>query len=196
MFKDHFSRHAASYAGHRPDYPAALFDYLAARAGAHELVWDVATGNGQAAHGLVRHFARVSATDASAEQIREAMPHPRITYRVAPAEASGLEPASVDLITVAQALHWFDLPRFYTEARRVLRPGGLIAMWCYHLMSVSTEVDRVLEHFYADTIGPDWPPERRLVEDGYRSLEFPFAEIQDAPFFSIERIWSVEQVLN
>ncbi|MBA2410224.1 MAG: class I SAM-dependent methyltransferase [Gammaproteobacteria bacterium] len=196
MFKDHFSRHADAYAGHRPDYPAALFDYLATGAGAREVAWDVATGNGQAALALARHFAQVWATDASAEQIRAATPHQRVAYGVAPAETSGLESASVDLITVAQALHWLDLPRFYAEVLRVLRPGGVIAVWCYHLISVSPEVDRVLAHFYADTIGADWPPERRLVEDGYRSLEFPFAEIQDAPAFSIERLWSVEQVLN
>jgi len=144
MFKDHFSRHADAYAGHRPDYPAALFDYLATGAGAREVAWDVATGNGQAALALARHFAQVWATDASAEQIRAATPHQRVAYGVAPAETSGLESASVDLITVAQALHWLDLPRFYAEVLRVLRPGGVIAVWCYHLMSVSPEVDRVL----------------------------------------------------
>jgi len=196
MFKDHFSRYAAAYAGHRPDYPETLFDYLAAQANAREVAWDAATGNWQAAHGLAHHFARVWATDASAEQMGKAAPHPRVTYRVTPAEVSGLEPASVDLITVAQALHWFDLQRFYAEARRVLRAGGLIAVWCYNLMSVSPDIDRVLQVFCADTIGTDWPPERRLVEDGYRSLEFQFTEIHDTPAFSIERNWNVEQVLN
>jgi ubiquinone/menaquinone biosynthesis C-methylase UbiE len=196
MFKDYFSSHAASYAEHRPDYPEALFTYLAEQAAAHQLAWDAATGSGQAAHGLARHFEHVWATDANVAQIRQALPHPRISYRVAPAEASGLGAASVDLLTVAQALHWFDLPRFYAEAHRVLRPGGVIAVWCYNLMSITPAVDRLLWRFYSETVGPDWPSARRLVEAGYRSVEFPFLEAQDVPEFSIERTWAMEEMLS
>jgi ubiquinone/menaquinone biosynthesis C-methylase UbiE len=132
--EDHFSRQAPLYARHRPRYPAGLFAYLAAAAPGHRLAWDCGTGSGQAAVGLAEHFEQVVATDLSAEQIAHAMPHPRIRYVIAPADrvetaqTMGLEPQSVDLVTAAQALHWFDLDRFYAEVRRVLRPGGLLAV--------------------------------------------------------------------
>lgn len=182
-FRDHFSGVAAGYARFRPGYPPALFAWLAERAPARDAAWDCATGSGQAAVGLAEHFARVVATDASGEQVAHARPHPRVEYRVAPAERSGLDPASVDLVTVAQALHWLDLPAFYREVRRVLRPGGLLAVWSYGNLSLPDErLDRILQAFYHDTLGPCWPPERRLVEEGYASLEFPFAEAAPPPF--------------
>lgn len=191
---DHFSGHAARYAAHRPDYPPALFEHVAELAPGRALALDCATGNGQAAVALAGHFGTVVATDASAAQIAEAVPHERVTYRVAPAESSGLADASVDAVTVAQALHWLDLDRFYAETRRVLRPGGVCAAWCYGLFEVSTDVDAVVHDFYARVVGPDWPPERRLVDDGYRSLPFPFAE-RASPPLSIEREWTLAETL-
>jgi ubiquinone/menaquinone biosynthesis C-methylase UbiE len=128
-FKDHFSRLAAQYAEFRPRYPGALFDLLARVGPARELAWDCACGSGQATLDLVERFGSVVATDASAQQIAAAKPHPRVEYRVARAEDSGLESKSVDVITVAQSLHWFDRPAFYAEARRVLRPHGVLAVW-------------------------------------------------------------------
>jgi SAM-dependent methyltransferase len=194
-FKDHFSSASDRYAAYRPDYPAALFAWLAGLCAEHDLAWDCATGSGQAALGLAPHFRRVVATDASAEQIRHAAPHPLIDYRVAPAEASGLADHSVDLVTVAQAAHWFDLPRFYAEAARVLKPGGAIAVWGYGRMLLPGEMDALFQRFYAETVGPYWPLERALIDDAYRSLDFPFAEIE-APAFAIEVEWTLPRLLD
>ncbi|MFN3543985.1 MAG: class I SAM-dependent methyltransferase [Thiobacillus sp.] len=194
-FKDHFSSASDRYAAYRPDYPAALYDWLTGQCSAHDTAWDCATGSGQAALGLATHFRRVIATDASTEQIRHAQPHPAIDYRVAPAEASTLDGASVDLVTVAQAAHWFDLPRFYAEVVRVLKPGGVIALWGYGRMVLPGELDAPFLRFYSETIGPHWPAERALIDDAYRSLEFPFVEI-DAPAFFIEVAWTLDRLLG
>ena len=141
QFKDYFSNHAIAYAQFRPRYPRALFSYLAEVAPARETAWDCATGNGQTAHALTEHFAHVIATDGSQEQLNQATPHERITYRRATAEDSGLDAASSDLVTVSQALHWFDFDAFYREARRVLRPSGVWAVWSYDLLRVTPEID-------------------------------------------------------
>lgn len=196
-FRDHFSGHADAYARFRPVYPPRLFAWLASVAPGHERAWDCATGNGQAARGLAPHFREVVATDASAEQLRSAAPHPGVVFRVAAAESSGLEDASVDLVTVAQALHWFDLPRFFAEAARTLRPGGVVAAWCYVQVAVSAEVDAVVARLYGETVGPFWPPERALVEDGYRSLALPppFVEV-DAPELAMEARWTLSELLG
>jgi SAM-dependent methyltransferase len=195
-FTDHFAPVAAAYAGFRPTYPAALFAWLAKIAPGRALAWDCATGSGQAACDLAAHFERVVATDASAAQIAAAVSHPRVEYRIAPAEASGLPEASVDLITVAQALHWFDLDRFYLEARRVLKPGGVLAAWTYGVPTVAGEaVNAQVRRFYWETVGPYWPPERRQVESGYRTLPFPFAE-REVPEFRMEAFWSLPELLG
>ncbi len=194
-FKDHFSSAAGRYAAYRPDYPAGLFAWLADRCSERDAAWDCATGNGQAALGLAPYFHRVVATDASAEQVCHAEPHPAVDYRVAPAEASGLADRSVDLVTVAQAAHWFDLPRFYAEVARVLKPGGLLALWGYGRMVLPEQMDEAFLRFYAETVGPYWPPERALIDDAYRSLDFPFAEIAAPPFF-IEVEWTLPRLLD
>lgn len=191
-FKDHFSGHAADYARYRPQYPPALFAYLAQLAPGRALAWDAGTGNGQAARGLAEHFAHVIATDAAAPQIANAVPHARIEYRVAPAESLDAPGRSVDLVSAAQAAHWFDLARFYAEARRVLKPRGVVAIWCYGLTRVVPEVDAIVEHFYRDVLGPLWPPERRLIEERYQALPFPFAE-QPPPGFHIETTWRLQE---
>lgn len=192
-FKDHFSGHADDYTRYRPTYPAALFAWLAQQAPAHALAWDCATGNGQAALGLVAHFDAVVATDASANQITSATAHPRVRYAVAPAEDSGIAAHSVDLITVGQALHWFDFPAFYAEAARVLKPGGVLAAWSYGLMQVSPAVDAAVWRLYEPIVGPCWPPERRYVEEQYRTLPFPLNEIA-APAFAMEAEWTLAQL--
>jgi SAM-dependent methyltransferase len=195
-FPDHFSGVASRYADFRPHYPAELFDYLATLADRRSLVWDCACGNGQATLDLAERFARVVATDGSKEQIASARAHRRIEYRVATAEQSGLSDESAGLITVAQALHWFDLERFYAEARRVLRPGGVLAAWAYGVNQVEGEaVNEIVQEFYADTVGPYWPPERKLVEEGYRTIPFPFAEITP-PTFRMETRWTLDELLG
>ncbi|MGV8991841.1 MAG: class I SAM-dependent methyltransferase [Thiobacillus sp.] len=193
-FKDHFSSASDQYAAYRPDYPAALFAWLASQCTERSTAWDCATGSGQAALGLVQYFQKIVATDASAEQVRHAAVHPAIDYRVAPAEACGLADRSVDLVAVAQAAHWFDLPRFYAEAARVLKPGGAIALWGYGRMVLPGNMDAPFWHFYADTVGPFWPPERTLIDDAYRSLDFPFNEIQP-PAFHIEVDWTLPRLM-
>ena len=180
-FTDHFGSVSGAYAHYRPTYPAALFDWLAAVAPARQRAWDCATGTGQAAIGLAAHFAEVVATDASASQLAAARPAPGVHYRLAAAEGSGLEADSVDLVTVAQALHWFDQPRFFREVERVLRPGGVLAVWSYGIPELEGEgPDALLQHFYADIVGPYWPPENAQVENGYRDLVLPF-ECLEAP---------------
>jgi SAM-dependent methyltransferase len=118
-----------------------------------------------------------------------------VTYRVAPAESSGLESGSVDLVTVAQALHWFDLPRFYAEVRRVAAPGAVLAAWCYNLFSIDPLLDPVVNRFNFEVVSPYWPSERRLVDEEYRTLPFPFSEI-DAPRFTMEELWSLEHMVG
>jgi len=191
-FQDHFSDRARRYADARPTYPPALFAKLAAQAPGHALAWDCGTGNGQAALGLAVHFDAVLATDPSEAQLAHARPHPRVTYRIAPESRSWLPDHSADLVTAAQAAHWFELSLFNAEARRVLRPGGLVAIWCYSLCRISPEIDPILGTFYRETVGPYWPPERRHTEDGYRSLEFPFEELP-FPELTMEHDWTAEQ---
>jgi SAM-dependent methyltransferase len=195
-FKDHFSRLAATYASFRPRYPAALFDYLAATCRQHERAWDCACGSGQATLDLAARFAAVVATDASAAQLATAPAQANVQYRLAAAEASGLNAASVDIVTVAQALHWFRLAPFYAEVERVLRPGGLLAAWTYGVVHVAgASVDRLLQEFYWVTLQSYWPAEREHVESGYRALHFPYPELTPPPFVMQEE-WSLAQLIG
>jgi SAM-dependent methyltransferase len=180
-FADHFSSHAKAYARYRPRYPAALFHYLAMRSPGTQLAWDCGTGNGQAALALADRFARVLATDPSAAQVASAQRHPRVEYRVATYD-TGLAAGSAQLVTAAQALHWMEVDAFLVETRRVLQPGGLLAVWCYSLCRIAPPIDELVEFFYRVTIGAYWPPERRLVNEGYRSVPLPIDELAVPPF--------------
>ncbi len=194
-FLDYASRDAQAYQRYRPHYPRALFDLLGAQLQRRGQGWDAGTGNGQVAVAVAAVVARVWATDESGAQIALATPHPRVTYQRNPAGQSGLPSASVDLVTVGQALHWFDLPTFYAEADRVLRPGGVLAVWCYCRCQITPAVDRLVEHLYAETLEPYWAPGRRAVEDGYAGLSFPYVTIPvDALEMEVE--WGVQELIG
>ena len=193
-FKDHFSAQAADYAKFRPGYPRELFDYLVSIAPRRQLAWDCGTGNGQAAVGLALVFDRVIATDASERQITNAESHERVEYHVAPAEDSGIESETLDLIVVAQALHWFDLDRFYAEARRVLTVNGVLAASAYNLLHIEPTIDEVVNRYYDEVVGLFWPPERKLVEQ-FAKLPFPFHVI-DPPKFEMTAHWNLNHLLG
>lgn len=194
-FHDHFSEVAAAYAVHRPRYPGALFALLAQQCAVRERVWDAGCGSGQASVGLAQHFASVIATDPSDEQIRRAEPHDAVTYAVAAERYPALADSSVDLVTAAQAVHWFDRTVFYDEVARVLRPGGRLALWTYGLPAIAPKIDAVVSDWYHRVLGDFWPPERRLVEDGYRTIAFPFARVSLPPIAMLER-WTRQQFVG
>ena len=192
-FEDHFSAAAKTYAAFRPTYPAELYNYLAGVAPDRLLAWDCGTGNGQAAVALAVHFQRVVATDASHEQIEHAAAHDRVEYRVEPAEKVSLKSGSVSLVTVAVAVHWFDFEAFYAEVKRVLRPGGVLAVWTYHLPSVTPSVDPILYNYFADILSGYWPERIRYLDERYRTLPFPFNEIS-APELSMVSGWNLNRL--
>lgn len=194
-FKDHFSRQSEAYSRHRPGYPADLVAWAAAQAPDRTLAVDCATGNGQAAVALAEHFERVVAVDGSLSQLSRAVAHPRVEYVAATAERLPLRDCSVSLVAAAQAAHWFDFQRFHAECRRVLVPGGVVALWTYEKFRVDPAVDAVIDHFYEAVVGGDWPPERRYVEEGYRTLPFPWREVE-GPDFALETDWDLEQVMG
>lgn len=194
-FKDHFSRQSTAYRRYRPGYPPELFEYVAARAPDRRLALDCATGSGQAAVGLARHFDTVLAVDGSASQLATAGAHERVHFVAALAERLPVGDRSVSLVAAAQAFHWFDFDRFHAECRRVLVPGGVVAVWTYEKFRVDAAADAVVDHFYTDVVGADWPPERRYVELGYRTLPFPWQE-QAAPVFVLETEWSLDEVMG
>lgn len=194
-FKDLFSLQATDYARYRPRYPEELFRFLGESCASHALAWDCGTGSGQAALALAPFFARVIATDPSAAQLAQAEEHPKVEYRQATAEASSLPSASVDLITVAQAFHWFRQEEFFRECSRVARPGGLLALWCYELALIEPAVDELVLGLYRETLGSYWDPERRLVEEGYRQVRVPFPEFPP-PMLSMEARWNLPELLG
>ena len=194
-FKDHFSHQSDVYARARPTYPDELFDFLAGISPGNELCWDCATGNGQAAFSLAKHFKKVIATDASQKQIENAKPAPNIEYRIALAEQSGLPGHCADIITVAQAAHWFDLDKFYNEATRVSKKGGVLALWTYSEAVINPEIDQLMEWFMYQFLYNYWPDSRWYVRAKYETLPFPFQPIKTPAFFC-HRNWSKPQWLD
>jgi len=191
-----FATAGAGYARHRPDYPPELAEALAHACSGHDHALDVGCGSGQLSVLLAGRFARVTATDPGDGQIRHATAHERVTYAIEPAERIGLSDATVDLVVAAQAAHWFDLPAFYAEARRVGRPGAMLALVCYGVPELDRDAGRRFAALYADhPLRSFWPAGRAHVENGYRSLDFPFTE-RAFPTLSIERCWTVQDMLG
>jgi SAM-dependent methyltransferase len=193
---DHFSGVARAYAAYRPKYPAGLFDWVSGLTTHHRRAWDCGAGSGQASEGLLPHYSSVVATDISRSQLSSAPARGSIHRVAAAAERSALADASVDLVVVAQALHWIDLPAFYAEVRRVVAPGGAIAAWSYDLAVLGDPaLDTAFRHFYDGILGPYWPPERRLVDARYRGISFPFMETA-VPEFSMVADWTLDDLLG
>jgi ubiquinone/menaquinone biosynthesis C-methylase UbiE len=194
-FKDYFSKQAKEYSKYRPKYPPELFEYLSTLPKEHKKAWDAATGNGQAAVGLAPYFDEIIATDASASQIEHAEPHPKIIYRTATAENSGIISGSCDMVSIATAIHWLDTDKFYAEVRRVLKPGGIIAVWTYAESRVNDEIDKVYQPFSKHTLGSYWPKENRKAWEFERLIDFPFVRIK-TPVFSLTLQWSLKDYIN
>lgn len=194
-FKDYFSTQAELYAKYRPKYPQKLFEYLSSITEQHQRAWDSATGNGQAAIGLAPYFDEIIASDASQSQIDNAEKHPKVTYFVAKAEQSDLPSHSVDLIVAATAIHWFDLPAFYDEVKRILKPGGVFAAWQYSTPLFTEQVDEVIKYWYTQIIGKFVAPEISKAIDFESKIEFPFERIQ-TPNFDFELNWNLDDLVN
>jgi ubiquinone/menaquinone biosynthesis C-methylase UbiE len=192
-FEDHFSELAETYSKYRPTYPEKLFEYLASCCKQNQQAWDCGTGNGQAARSLAEYFDNVIATDASKEQLQQALAHPKVTYRIEPAEKVSLADKSTDLVTVAAAVHWFNFDKFYAEVKRVLKPDGIIAVWGYHLFTISPEIDKLLVKYYKEILHDYWPDRFHYVDTRYTDLPFPFKEV-NSPKFEMITEWNLDQV--
>lgn len=194
-FKDHFSTQASGYARARPTYPPVFFAELARLAPGRALAWDAGSGNGQAAAALAHHFERVVATEPSSAQLARATPHPHVSYHQAAERAPMLADAAVDLLTVAQAAHWFDRAAYYEEVQRVARPGAIVALWTYGFSAITPDVDAAVYRFYDEVLGTYWPPESRLCLTGYRDFDFPFAELP-FPAVTMELAWNLPELVD
>jgi len=194
-FKDHFSFNSTEYRRYRPEYPQELYAFLLTHVSQFDCAWDAATGNGQVAHALSRYFKKIFANDASKQQIQNALHAENIEYTVCRAEDTPLPDRSVDLVCVAQALHWFDHEGFYEEVRRVSRQASVIAAWAYGILSIDKDIDPILGRFNREIIAPFWPQERAFVDAKYETIPFPFQRF-NAPQFHITRDLLLEELLG
>ncbi|MGK7346774.1 MAG: class I SAM-dependent methyltransferase [Candidatus Nitrospinota bacterium M3_3B_026] len=194
-YRDYFSERSSEYATYRPDYPVTLFDTVAGKVPGKKAAWDAGCGTGKAAGKLADYFDVVVGTDISLRLLEKAAGRAGVHRVVARAEECCLKDDSVDLVTVAQALHWFDLDKFYREAKRVLRPGGAVAAWVYGLANVSPEIDGITSHLYEKILGPYWPPERRYIDEEYRTIPFDF-EKTESLFFTMQALWTADMFLG
>lgn len=193
--KDNFSHQSDKYLLYRPSYPAELFSSLLGQVTNKEAAWDCGTGNGQIAVELAKHFDEVYATDISAQQIENAIRKQNIIYSVQPAESTYFADNTFDLITVAQAIHWFDFEKFYIEVKRVAKPRGIIAVIGYGLIKTFDEADAIIDDFYFNTIGSFWDAERKYIDENYLTIPFPFQEIE-TPQFCNELQWDFEHLIG
>ena len=193
--KDLFSSHSEDYSKYRPGYPPELFNFLRKLVSNREKAWDCGTGNGQVAGELSRFFEQVYATDISLQQLSQALQRENIHYTKQPAEKTLFPDDHFDLVTVAQAVHWFDFGRFYSEVGRVLKPNAVIAVFGYGLFRSNSETEKVIDRFYREIVGPFWDEERRYLDEKYETIPFPFKETE-APKFEIKVSWSIERLLG
>jgi SAM-dependent methyltransferase len=191
--KDNFSLQADLYAKYRPNYPPELFQYIVGLTERRDAAWDCATGNGQSAKELTPYFKKVMATDISRKQLDNAAVASNIFYSVQPAERTDFEDHTFDLVTVSQALHWFNFHDFYNEVNRVGRPGAILAVWAYSLLSVSPQVDKILQAYHFETLKDYWDNERKYVDEGYATLPFPYVELK-TPSFAIKYKWTPDDL--
>jgi len=198
-FKDYFSGASSDYSLYRPHYPPALFTYLASLTEFHDVAWDCATGTGQTARNISASYQTVIATDASQTQIDQAKDSltdiENIFFKLTCAEKTDIVSGSIDLLTVSQALHWFDLEKFSVEVNRVLKPGGVLAVWAYDLMLITPEIDDVVSYLYHTVLDGYWPIERKMIENGYREVDFPLQEIK-SPIFEMTQQWDLAQLIG
>src|SRR6478736_6738251 len=195
MMKDRFSSHSREYATFRPTYPKQLYDFVLSHVNNKSIAWDCGCGNGQVANDLSPYFGKVIATDLSPKQIENAIRRENIEYSISKAEQTSFPDSTFDLITVGQALHWFDLPAFYREVKRVAKTDGQLAIWGYSLLSISKELDPIISHFYTKVVGPYWDKERKLIDERYQTIPFPFDEIK-TPDFEFSFHWTREHFLG
>ena len=193
--KDNFSKQSDLYSRFRPGYPKKLFDFLLPLVPDKKNAWDCGTGNGQVAVSLSRYFDKVYATDLSAAQINNAEKKKNILYSVENGEETLLQDNKFDLITVAQAIHWFEFKKFYKQVNRTLKPGGILAVIGYDVFRINKEIDLLIDKFYRETTGPYWDKERKYIEEHYTTIPFPFKEI-NAPGFSMNYSWQFDQVIG
>ena len=193
--KDNFSTQSSSYARYRPSYPQELYKFLKEKLTITETAWDCGTGNGQVAGELANFFQKVEATDISKQQLENAVRKPNIQYFVQRAEETNFQDKTFDLVTVGQAVHWFNFKTFYSEVERVLKPNGIIAIIGYSLFKSNLETDKLIHKFYKDIIGPFWDEERRYLDEKYQTIPFPFQEIE-TPAFQQEYQWSFDHLIG
>lgn len=192
--KDNFSKQSNAYAKYRPTYPQELYDFILSKVKQRDIAWDCGTGNGQTAKELSKYFKKVFATDISEKQIQNAHTAENIFYSVQSAEQTNFSNNSFDLVTVSQALHWFDVNKFYTEVKRVAKPNSWIAVWMYSLANISFEIDKLINvKHYKETLGSYWDYERKFVDDEYKTLPFSFKEIQ-CPIFKMKFEWTLQEL--
>ncbi|MBL0356499.1 MAG: class I SAM-dependent methyltransferase [Chitinophagaceae bacterium] len=191
--KDKFSQQSSFYAQYRPGYPVELFDFILQFVPHKKTAWDCATGNGQSALALSKHFEKVIATDISSKQLDNAEKAMNVFYSLQPAEHTDIENNTIDLITVAQAIHWFQFDEFYAEARRVSASNAVLAVWCYTLLRINEPINEIMDEYHFTELANYWDAERKYVDERYRNIPFPFEKIE-TPSFAIQKHWTIDEL--
>ncbi|MCG8670839.1 MAG: class I SAM-dependent methyltransferase [Pseudomonadales bacterium] len=194
-FKDHFSSDTEGYRTFRPRYPESLYKWLYTKIPHPAVVWECGAGSGQATEQLAKHFDKVIATEPSAAQLKQAPELDNVEYQVCTAESFSSQPESIDAVVVAQAIHWFDHEKFFAKVNELVKPGGLVAVFGYQLMYVNDALDPLLKEFHDVFVGPYWPEERKLLNEGYKDIEFPFKELE-TPEFTMSDEWDLDHLLG